>query len=158
MVLTRRCRIGVLGPLSESSEALVLVPILNVAAVTIVSRTHALAGHLVQVPRSLIEKQVQLVVSDRAALAEGTNLRAMSSQTWQVADMQVKREFLCAGFGWGCMPLHLVEQDIAMGRLVEIEIEGLTREMLGIQLSSVCRRDLPPGPAAQCLLDHLASG
>ena len=158
MVLTRRCRIGVLGPLSEPSEALVFVPILNVAAVTIVSRTHALAGHRDRVPRSLIEKQVQLVVSDRAALAEGTNLRAMSSQTWQVADMQLRREFLCAGFGWGCMPMHLVEQDIAMGRLAEIEIEGLTRQMLSIELSSVCRRDLPPGLAGQFLLEQLASG
>ena len=157
LVLTRRrCRIGVLGPPPDPSEALVVDPILNVAAVAIVSGTHALAGHPDRVPRSLIEKQVQLVLSDRAALTERTNLGAMSSQTWQVADLQVKREFLCAGFGWGCMPLHLVEQDIATGRLAQIEVEGLTRE-LSIQLSSVYRRDLPPGPAAQWLLDQLAT-
>jgi len=157
LVLTRRCRIGVLGPLPDPGEALVVEPIMNVAAVTIVSRTHSLAGRPGPVPRSLIEKQPQLVASDRAALTEGTNLRAVSSQTWHVADLQVKREFLCAGLGWGCMPLHLVEQDIAAGRLVQIEVEGMTREF-DIQLSSVYRRDLPPGPAAQWLLDQLASG
>jgi DNA-binding transcriptional LysR family regulator len=54
------------------------------------------------------------------------------------------------------MPLHLVEHDLATGRLVQIDVEGVTREMLGIQLSSVYRRDLPPGPAAQWLLDRLA--
>jgi len=158
LVLTRRCRIGVLGPLADPSKALVVAPILNVAAVTIAASMHALADHPDRVPRSLVEKQVQLVVSDRAALTEGTSLGAMSSQTWQVADLQVKREFLCAGFGWGCMPLHLVEQDIAAGRLVQIEVEGLTREMLSIQISSMHRRDLPPGPAAQFLLDQLAEG
>jgi DNA-binding transcriptional LysR family regulator len=158
LVLTRRCRIGVLGPLPGSSEALVIDPILNVTAVTIVSGAHELAGRTGPLPRSLIEQQVQLVVSGRAALAEGTNLGAMSSQTWQVSDWQVKREFLCAGFGWGCMPLHLVEHDLATGRLVQIDVEGVTREMLGIQLSSVYRRDLPPGPAAQWLLDRLACG
>jgi DNA-binding transcriptional LysR family regulator len=158
LVLTRRCRIGVLGPLPEPIEALVIAPILNIAAVAIVSRTHALAGHAERVSRSLIEKQVQLVLSNRTALTDSTNLAAMSSQTWQVADLQIKREFLCEGFGWGCMPMHMVEQDIATGRLVQIEVEGLTREMLSIQLSSVYRRDLPPGPAAQWLLDQLATG
>jgi DNA-binding transcriptional LysR family regulator len=158
LVLARRCRIGVLGPLQDPSEALVIEPILNVAAVTFVSRTHALGGHPDRVPRGLAEKLVQLVVPDRATLTEGTSLGAMSAQTWQLADLQVKREFLCAGFGWGCMPLHLVEQDIATGRLVQIEVEGLTPEMLSIQLNSVYRRDLPPGPVAQWLLDQLASG
>jgi DNA-binding transcriptional LysR family regulator len=157
LVLTRRCRIGVLGPLPVPCDALVVDPILNVAAVPIVSATHALARHLERVPRSLIEKQLQFVVSGGAALTEGASLGAMSSRTWQVADWQIKREFLCAGFGWGCMPLHMVEQDIATGRLVQIEVEGLTREMLCIQLSSVYRRDLPPGPAAQWLLDQLAA-
>ena len=98
----------------------------------LVSATHALAGHRGRVPRGLVDEEVH------------------------VADLQVKREFLRAGFGCGCMPLHLVEQDIAMGRLVQIEVEGKTREMLSVQLSSVYRRDLPPGPAAQWLLDQLA--
>jgi DNA-binding transcriptional LysR family regulator len=133
LVLTRRCRIGVLGPLPEPNEALVLAPILNVAAVTLVSATHALAGQPGRVPRALVDEEVH------------------------VADLQIKREFLCAGFGWGCMPLHLVEQDIATGRLVQIEVEGKTREMLSVQLSAAYRRDLPPGPAGQWLLDQLAS-
>jgi DNA-binding transcriptional LysR family regulator len=133
LVSTRRCRIGVLGPLPDPSEALVVEPILNVAAVALVSATHALADHPGRVPRSLVDKEVQ------------------------VADLQVKREFLCAGFGWGCMPRHLVEHDLATGRLVQIEVEGMPCEKLSIQLSSVYRRDLPPGPAAQWLLDQLVS-
>jgi DNA-binding transcriptional LysR family regulator len=156
LVLTRRCRLGVVGSLVDQNEALVVDPILNVTAVAIVARTHALASHPGRVPRTLIDKQVQLVVSDGAALAEGMPLGALSPQTWQVTDLQVKREFLCAGFGWGCMPLHIVEEDIAVGRLVQIDVEGLLPEMLGIPLSSVYRRDLPLGPAANWLLNQLA--
>ena len=63
---------------------------------------------------------------------------------------------LLAGLGWGNMPAHLVEADIAQGRLkvirpIEFDARTAQLAMCGAYLA-----DHRLGPAGQWMIEHLA--
>ena len=72
----------------------------------------------------------------------------MSSATWRLADLFAKNAFLLNGLGWGGMPLHTVQRDIAEGRLVELSIEDVPQGGLNLPMSAVYPTSAPPGSAA----------
>jgi DNA-binding transcriptional LysR family regulator len=56
-------------------------------------------------------------VSDRARGAGSV----LSHRMWRLSHLGAKHAFLRAGFGFGSLPMHLVEQDLASGALVQID-------------------------------------
>ena len=52
------------------------------------------------------------------------------------------------------MPEALIKDDLASGRLVELDIEGRTPDRY--QIYAVHRTDAPPGPAGRWFLTRLA--
>src|SRR6266550_446045 len=90
-----------------------------------VDRDHPLASVKGSIAKSELTKHVQLVLTDRTSLSEGREFGVMSPQTWRLADLFAKHAFLLNGLGWGGMPLHTVQRDIAEGRLVELSIEDV---------------------------------
>ena len=79
----------------------------------------------------------------------------MSSATWRLADLFAKNAFLLNGLGWGGMPLHTVQRDIAEGRLVELSIEDVPQGGLNLPMSAVYPTSAPPGPAGRWLVERL---
>ena len=79
----------------------------------------------------------------------------MSGSTWRLADLFAKHAFLLNGLGWGGMPLHAVQGDIAAGRLVELQIEDVPPGGLILQMSAVYPAATPPGPAGRWLIERL---
>jgi len=64
---------------------------------------------------------------------------------------------LLAGLGWGNMPSHLVQNDVAQGRLkvirpVEFDAKAAQLVMCGAYLA-----DHQPGPAGQWMIEHLSA-
>lgn len=157
LVLNGRCHIGILGPLFGPSDAFWVQPLLAVPAAIVAARTHPLSGLRGFISRSDVADHVQLVVSDQSQLTDGREFGIISSVTWRVSDLELKRDFLRAGFGWGRMPLHMVERDIEHGVLTVLQVESLTEEMPHYHLSSTYRQDAPPGPAGRWLLDQLGA-
>jgi DNA-binding transcriptional LysR family regulator len=98
---------------------------------------------------------VQLVLTDRTSLSEGREFGVMSPSTWRLADLFAKHAFLLKGLGWGGMPLHLVQDDIASGRLVALDIEDIPGEGLVLPMSAVYPASAPPGPAGRWLIERL---
>jgi DNA-binding transcriptional LysR family regulator len=88
--------------------------------VTVCAPAHPLAS--VDRPISLEEfgEYVQLVVTDNQPGAEKTQKGVAGERQWLVNDLGAKRDFLIAGLSWGHMPLDLVAEDLARGRLVEL--------------------------------------
>ncbi|KAB0685222.1 LysR family transcriptional regulator [Burkholderia territorii] len=145
---------GVRAPLLTNhpdltSEHLMTVPYLMVAA-----PQHPLAHYGRPIPARELAQHVQLVLSDRSRLTGKTDLGVLSPETWRLSDLGAKHAFLKAGLGWGGMPYHAVEADIADGSLVPLEFEE-TRANAAISLSAIYRTDTPPGPAGRWLLDQL---
>lgn len=71
-----------------------------------------------------VQEETQLALTDRSSLTKGVDYGVQSKNIWRLADLGAKHAFLRAGWGWGHMPMWLVADDIASGRLVQIELEG----------------------------------
>jgi DNA-binding transcriptional LysR family regulator len=154
-VLDGRCRIGVIGSLPTVPDEIATEPLLEVPFVTVVAPNHPLAASRGPVPKAKIGQHVQLVLTDRTPLTEGRNFGVLSPLTWRLADMGAKQAFLRAGFGWGHMPIPMVEDDIADGRLVKIRIEGFPVRAQALLMQAVFRREAPPGPAGRAFIKQL---
>jgi DNA-binding transcriptional LysR family regulator len=71
-----------------------------------------------------------------------------------VPDLAIKKEVILRGLAWGHLPRYLVEKDLRAGRLVSLagrHLPGSVEELV------VARRaDVPHGPVAEALWQHLA--
>ncbi len=155
LVLDGRCRIGVVGTLPTIPDEIESAPLLEIPFVSVVAPIHPLSSHRGVVQKSEITQHVQLVLTDPTLLSEGRNFGVLSPKTWRLADMGAKHAFLRAGFGWGQMPLHMVEKDLRDGTLVKIRVEGAPARSQVLPLHAVHRKDAPPGPAGRALIEWL---
>jgi DNA-binding transcriptional LysR family regulator len=117
--------------------------------------THPLAKHPGPVSLEELTRHVQFVVTDRSEMTAAEDFGVLSSRTWRLSDLGVKRVFLLEGLGWGNMPLPLIREDLDAGRLLQIVVEEpLPRGGL-LPIRAVHRRDSPPGPAGRWLAERL---
>jgi len=154
-VLLGACQVGVSGTLPIVPESMRSEPLLDVPMVTVVAPVHSLASYKGVIPLTELQKHVQLVLTDRSKLTEGQSYGVYSQNAWRLADLGAKHAFLRAGFGFGHMPVFMVEDDIAGDRLrvVRIEMPGVMNMFM--PMHAVYRRDAPPGPAGRWLIQRL---
>jgi molybdate transport repressor ModE-like protein len=94
----------------------------DMALIPVVAADHPLAREPAPITREILEPHVQLVLTDRTPLTQ-TSLGGgiVSHHIWRFADLATRLEFLLAGFGWCNMPVHMVAEHIAAGRLKRLE-------------------------------------
>ena len=151
LVLERQAAIGISGPLAADMPGIENVIVGSVNLVPVASPRHPLARAGRLLPGAGRE-HVQLVLADRSRLSEGRQFGVVSPHTWRLGDLGAKHALLLEGIGWGSMPLPMVSDDLASGRLVRLAMPdetGFTYRMSGIY-----RSDAPPGPAASWLLQR----
>ena len=154
-VLDATAGLAVVGSLPLMPSSLTAERLTSVAFVMVAAHDHPLASLEGTIPKSELAKHVQLVITDRSTLSQGREFGVMSPQTWRLADLFAKHAFLLRGLGWGGMPLHTVEHDIAQGRLVELSIEDVPPGGLLLPMSAVYPTSTPPGPAGRWLIERL---
>jgi hypothetical protein len=57
--------------------------------------------------------------------------------------------------GFGALPLHVIEADLASGKLVEIATQDAPSGGRLMEMWAVYRTDSPPGPAGRWFIDRL---
>jgi DNA-binding transcriptional LysR family regulator len=153
-LLDGRAGLGIVGPLPGEARSLTSESLPGIPMVMVAARGHPLAAYAGTIPKRELARHVQLVLTDRTNLSEGKDVFVLSPSTWRLADLFAKRAFLLAGLGWGGMPRHAVESDIANGALVELSIEdfpvGVLRPVSAVYLAAS-----PPGPAGRWFIDRL---
>lgn len=154
-IIDGRASFGLVGSLPILPPGLITERVTNVTFVMVASFSHPLAEHRGMIANSELARHVQLVLTDRSDLSAGREFGVMSPLTWRLADLFAKHAFLLGGLGWGGMPLHIVQADIAEGRLVELDIEDVPSTGLKLPMSAVYRVDTPPGPAGRWMIDRL---
>ncbi|MDN5882445.1 MAG: substrate-binding domain-containing protein, partial [Nitrosospira sp.] len=87
---------------------------------TVCAPTHPLASIGRSISLEEFAQHVQLVVTDNQPDAEQSQSGVAGERQWLINDLGAKRDLLMAGLGWGHMPLHLVAEDLAQGRLVKL--------------------------------------
>lgn len=154
-VIDGRAALGIVGSLPIMPPNLISERLSGVAFLMVAASDHPLAGISGPIPKEELSRYTQLVLTDRSDLSTGREFGVMSSSTWRLADLFVKHAFLLKGLGWGGMPMHTVEDDIAKGRLVELQIEDVPPGGLILQMSAAYPVAAPPGPAGRWLIERL---
>lgn len=151
MVLDGKAIVGISGPITDGAERVAAGQTLMVP---VAAPDHPLA-RMDPIPPGAGRHYTQLVLSDRSRFTEGRDFAVVSSKTWRLADLSAKHALLKEGIGWGNMPIHMVEGDLQSGALVKLAMPDSTEGVYGFW--GIWRRDLPPGPAAQWLLDEFVA-
>ncbi len=149
-VLSGRCDLGVLGPIIERYPALAGVPLGSVERVPVAAPGHPLARYQGEVPPEAFREHVMLVLASHSREPRKRPFAMPNGGIWRVSDLATKRAIIAAGLGWGRMPVPLVAEDIAQGRLVRLypaRLEGLDWTS-PLPFFVAHRRDDALGPAA----------
>ena len=150
LVLARTATIGISGQRTDDFDELRRISVGSLRMVPVAGPHHPLAlnGHSPGIAR----EHVQLVVYDRSPLTEGRDFSVIANRTWRLADLDAKHMLLRAGIGWGVMPLAMVKDDLAGGKLVQLDLPELAP--FDYPLDAIYRADTPPGPAAAWLIER----
>lgn len=152
-VLDERCSLGILAPVPVEFPSLVSERINEVPLVMVAAPSHPLVRWRGRIPKRELAKHTQLVLTDRSDLMAGKDYGVFSPSTWRLADLSTKYAFLKSDVGWGSMPRHMVEDDLAEGRLVRLD----TRLDFALTMKACYRASAPPGPAGRWFIDRLKS-
>jgi DNA-binding transcriptional LysR family regulator len=153
-VLDRRCALGMLMPAIPIPPQLVRERLMTVKVATVVSAQHPLAAQRQPIPRKTFAKHIQMLHMDPSRLSVSHPSAVLSPKTWILGNNDAKLAFLRAGCGFSTVPLHVVEQDLASGTLVQLRFED-SAVFDAIEMSMLYRIDSPPGPAGRWLIEHL---
>src|SRR5882724_3649460 len=154
-VLDGRCSVGIVGSLPAIPDTLTHERLADVGFLMVAAADHPLASCRGKIPKEVLGKHVQIVLTDRSELSSGREMGVMSSATWRLADLFAKHNFLLNGLGWGGMPLHAVRKDLEDGRLSVLPIEDVPPDGLILPMSVVWQTKSPPGPAGRWFVDRL---
>jgi DNA-binding transcriptional LysR family regulator len=154
-VLNRRCTVGVVGSWSLAPPQLTYQALLTVRLPTVVSSRHPLATYRRPIPLDVLDKYVQLVHSDPADVSRALITVPQHPRVWRLSHLGAKLAFLRAGLGFGALPLHLIEADLANRTLVQVVREDAPPSGHVITMSAVYRTDSPPGPAGRWFIERL---
>jgi DNA-binding transcriptional LysR family regulator len=154
-VLDGTASVGVAAALPNPHASLSSERLAGVTIVMVAARQHPLASFKGTIPKSELAKHVQLVLTDKSTLSDGVEFAVMSSSIWRLTDLFAKQSFLLNGLGWGGMPVHAVERDIAEGRLVELTIEDVPPNGVIVPMVAIYPTSAPPGPAGRWLVERL---
>jgi DNA-binding transcriptional LysR family regulator len=152
LVLDGRARLAIGGPVVMDLPELDRREVGRVELIAVAAPSHPLA-RLAEVKPGQARNYLQLVLTDRSPLTEGRDFSVLSPRTWRLGDLGAKHALLLEGSGWGNMPRHLVESDIAAGRLKRLHLSESST--VRYELNALWRRDCTPGPATRWLLGAL---
>ena len=151
LILDGTCMIGFLSLYFSDMVLLKRFPLLTIEVIPVVAPNHPLAALDGPIDARVLRQHVQLVLTDRSSLTAGRDHGVLSGRTWRLADLGAKQSMLLAGLGWGNMPSHLVQDDIARGRLKVIRPIGF--ELEGCAIRDVRRLSRRPSARPRRAVD-----
>lgn len=160
LVIDGTCMIGIALSFAAQGQELIQQQLDSVRMVAVVAPCHPLAAFKHPISTDELQRHVQLVLTDQSGRTDKRDYSVLSRRNWRLGDLGAKHRMLLGGLGWGGMPLHMVEADLAAGRLCLIRPEewGSCSSVVELSMCVVHRIDRMPGPAARWLADWLVSG
>jgi len=133
------------------------VEAVSFAQVTIVPVAHpdfepARSSHMKTITEMQSYTQVVVADSSSGAFAQSRDLLP-GGLRWTVSDFAAKKEVLLAKLGWGGLPTHMIEDELARGELVALNVEGYQKRES--HLFQMRKRDSDVGIVAQSIWEQL---
>ncbi len=152
-VVKAEADIGIGGIVSEADVRLIEIGIVTMTPVA--APSHPLARMKGPVPLEDLREHIQLVVIDQSQRTRGRDFSVFAYRSWRLTDMHTKHVMIREGLGWGGLPRWMIAEDLASGRLVELDLEPFG-QVRG-PFYAMHRADRQPGPAASWLIDAFKS-
>jgi DNA-binding transcriptional LysR family regulator len=146
-------RLALYVPFGDTAVNRDMEYLVSIPTVAVVAASHPLAALKGPLGRDVLEPAVQLVLTDRTPISSGISSGIVSHRTWRFADLTTRLDFLLAGFGWCNMPVHMVREHIAAGRLKTLEL--MEKNARDFAVHVVHERGRPPGIAGRWLIDRI---
>lgn len=146
--------LGLCALMPAMVQDLQAAPLTEVDMVPVVAPAHPLAAETRPITRVLLAEHVQLILTDPQQ-RPGPSFAVVSPRVWRFVDIARRLEFLLAGFGWGTMPRHLVEDHLAARRLVRLPIEDPAVLPGAVRLFAIHHPQRPLGVGARWLLAEI---
>lgn len=147
-------RLAIYSPTAEGGkdvqmEYLGAIPLMIVAAAE-----HPLSRIKGAISQDQLDAHIQLTMTDRTRRYRGLS---MGARQWSFVDQHNRLDYVLRGFGWACIPKHIVQDDVDAGRLRQLDLALYRGRPLMFPLYAAYRSSRPLGPATQWLLDDLKS-
>lgn len=152
LVLNRQVDLAVTGGAAATLDRLVGRRIGGNLFVPVAAPGHPLAGEPAPVPLSVVREHFQIVVTDLSGHTSGRDFNVYAFDVWRVTDGTTKHGLIRDGLGWGGLPAWMVADDLAAGRLVQLDLEPYPPTEYALQALRLA--DTPWGPAASWLVDR----
>lgn len=125
--------------------------------VAVAAPSHALAAMEAPIGVAALRRHLQVVWTRAIGRAELDDLGVHALDSWRVTELDMKLRLIREGVGWGSLPSHLVQDDLANGRLRELQVESWEgRDRMPSFPTSVVRvAKAVLGPAARFLMETL---
>lgn len=147
--------IGVGNQFDADAPGLSFAPAGELRMVPVASPDHPLGAIEGPIDPSVLREHTQLVLTDPSGLTGDVDHGVYSPDTWRLTSLETKRTLLRAGLGFGGMPVHMVEDDIASGELKMLRGPLWSESGVALQLAAVWLQDHPLGPAGRWVLSVL---
>lgn len=152
LVLDRVCHIGICGGVVSPPDAIERRAAGEVTMMPVCAPAHPLASWPGKIPAAALREHMQLVLTDRSQLTAGRDYGVLGLRTWRLADLGSKHALLRGGLGWGSMPQAMISEDLAHGRLVQLDVAD--GKAFQYPLYAINRNDEEPGPAGRWLMQQ----
>lgn len=151
-VLSKDAQIGITHFLTDRS-ALEIVQITSVKMVPVMSR-ELYKERKVKTQNDLNEID-QIVLGDKNG-PKGTSFGLLDEgKKWRISDNNFKKDIIFAGLGWGHLPDHAIQRELAEKKLVILDFEDIHPRELDINLIRL--KKAQPGVVAKALWEELIS-
>ncbi len=153
--------LAVLFAFTSFGEGFRQLPCTTVELVAVASPEHPLAQPKGPLGPELLRDNMQIAIHDSLTADEERTVRGFgmdSADTWRVMNFEIMHNLLLGGLGWGVVPLSRVAEDLAVGRLVTLQIDRWKprKGALIAPLFVVQMTDRPLGPAGRWLFQKFA--
>lgn len=148
-VLSKEAQIGITHFINDKN-AFEILPVTSVKMVPVMSR-ELYKERKVKNQNDLKEID-QIVIGDKNPKGASFGLLD-SGKKWRINEGNFKRDIILAGLGWGHLPDHTIEREIAEKKLVILDFEDIHPRELDINLFRLKRQQL--GVVAKSLWEDL---
>lgn len=151
-LLNREVQIAVTSFISEP-DLIEGLPVTKMKMIPVMSR-ELYKEKKVKSEKDLLEID-QIVIMDKNG-PKGMSFGLLENgKKWRLKDQNFKREIILAGLGWGHLPLHTIERELAEKKLVILDFENIRPRELEIKLVRLKKHNL--GVVGQALWNELVS-
>jgi|UPI0003620475 DNA-binding transcriptional LysR family regulator len=131
-------------------------PLTRIQLVVVLAPHVALAQRADSLSDADMEGGTQIIVRDTSRHSAKITAGVIAgSNRWVVNDFMMKKQIIASGSGWGRMPLHMVQEDVAQGRLVVVNSPHFPP--IDVELKALRHKHKAVGPIAAALWQRLQS-